>query len=69
MCVVTNATSGAETMTLAASSVTLKTRNTARMRENPNNATADEKSSFSVKSTYLQNCKASEHGNSQMEKP
>ena len=42
MWVVTNATSGAETITLAASAVTLKTLNTARMREKPNNATADE---------------------------
>ena len=41
-------------MTLAASSLMLKARSTARIRENPSNATADEQSSFSVNSTSLQ---------------
>jgi hypothetical protein len=41
-------------MTLEASFLTLKARSIARIRENPSNATADEKCSFSVNSTSLQ---------------
>lgn len=53
MCVVTNAITGAQTMTLAASSLTLKALSMARMREKPSNATAEDISSFSVNSTSL----------------
>lgn len=42
MWVVTKASSGAETMTLEASTLTLKLLRIARMSENPSNATADE---------------------------
>lgn len=42
MCVVTKAASGAATMTLAASSLTLKARSIERMREKPISATAEE---------------------------
>lgn len=53
MCVVTNAISGAQTMTLAASSLTLKALSIARIREKPSNAAAEDISSFSVSSTSL----------------
>ena len=42
MCVVTNATSGAATMILEASSLTSNVRIIVRIRLNPTNATADE---------------------------
>lgn len=48
------AASGAETMTLAASSFTLKARMIDKMSEHPISATEEDKSSFSVNSTSLQ---------------
>lgn len=42
MWVVTNEIIGAETITLAASSLTLRARSIATIRENPVNATAEE---------------------------
>lgn len=42
MWVVTNETIGADTMTFAASSLTLRARSIATIRENPINATAEE---------------------------
>lgn len=54
MWVVVNAAIGAATMTLAASVLKLKLLMIANIIEYPSNATADEYSSFSVKTMSLQ---------------